>query len=62
MSCRFYRFANMRLLPTGIYTPLPCFFKQNEDLDLDVYHQHVQYVAESGTVPVVSGTMERLSI
>lgn len=25
----------MRPLPTGIYTPLPCFFKQNEDLGND---------------------------
>ncbi|KAL5335970.1 putative dihydrodipicolinate synthase [Aspergillus crustosus] len=47
----------MRPLPTGIYTPLPCFFKANEDLDLDAFKKHVKFVAEAGTVPVVSGTM-----
>lgn len=24
----------MRLLPAGIYTPLPCFFHDNEDLGM----------------------------
>ncbi|KAL4784164.1 putative dihydrodipicolinate synthase [Aspergillus varians] len=47
----------MRPLPTGIYTPLPCFFKENEDLDLESFKKHVKFVAEAGTVPVVSGTM-----
>ncbi|KAL3479626.1 hypothetical protein BJX99DRAFT_255351 [Aspergillus californicus] len=47
----------MRPLPTGIYTPLPCFFKENEDLDLLSFKKHVQFVAQAGTVPVVSGTM-----
>jgi hypothetical protein len=48
----------MRLLPTGIYTPLPCFFDENEDLgkysihskttlltqqaDLDSFKKHVK--------------------
>ncbi|KAL2833861.1 putative dihydrodipicolinate synthase [Aspergillus cavernicola] len=47
----------MRPLPTGIYTPLPCFFKGNEDLDLDAFKKHVKFVAGAGTVPVVAGTM-----
>ncbi|KAL1905447.1 hypothetical protein Sste5344_008806 [Sporothrix stenoceras] len=33
-------------LPRGIYTPLPCFFNQAEDV----------VTAKAGTVPVVSGT------
>ncbi|KAL4863952.1 hypothetical protein BDV12DRAFT_201595 [Aspergillus spectabilis] len=47
----------MRPLPTGIYTPLPCFFRENEDLDLESFKKHAKFVAEAGTVPVVSGTM-----
>ncbi|KAL4966483.1 dihydrodipicolinate synthase family protein [Aspergillus stella-maris] len=47
----------MRPLPTGIYTPLPCFFKDNEDLDLESFKSHVKFTAGAGTVPVVSGTM-----
>ncbi|KAL4954526.1 hypothetical protein BDW69DRAFT_183421 [Aspergillus filifer] len=47
----------MRPLPTGIYTPLPCFFKDDEDLDLESFKSHVKFIAGAGTVPVVSGTM-----
>ncbi|KAH8695470.1 putative dihydrodipicolinate synthase [Talaromyces proteolyticus] len=47
----------MRLLPTGIYTPLPCFFYENEELDLESFKKHVRFTAGAGTVPVVSGTM-----
>ncbi|KAL4935245.1 hypothetical protein BDV06DRAFT_229007 [Aspergillus oleicola] len=47
----------MRPLPTGIYTPLPCFFKDNEDLDIEAYKKHVKFIAGAGTVPVISGTM-----
>ncbi|KAL3458400.1 putative dihydrodipicolinate synthase [Aspergillus heterothallicus] len=47
----------MRPLPTGIYTPLPCFFNENEDLDLESFKKHVKFIASAGTVPVVSGTM-----
>ncbi|KAL2835354.1 putative dihydrodipicolinate synthase [Aspergillus pseudoustus] len=47
----------MRPLPTGIYTPLPCFFNENEDLDLEAFSKHVKFTAAGGTVPVVSGTM-----
>ncbi|KAH7308436.1 putative dihydrodipicolinate synthase [Stachybotrys elegans] len=45
-----------RPLPCGIYTPLPTFFKSNEDLDLDAFATHVLYVASAGTIPVVSGS------
>ncbi|EEA23371.1 hypothetical protein TMatcc_002231 [Talaromyces marneffei ATCC 18224] len=47
----------MRLLPAGIYTPLPCFFDDNEDLDLESYAKHVKFTAKAGTIPVLSGSM-----
>ncbi|OKL63407.1 hypothetical protein UA08_01770 [Talaromyces atroroseus] len=47
----------MRSLPAGIYTPLPCFFKDDEDLDLEAFKKHVQFIAGAGTVPVISGSM-----
>ncbi|CAI6096252.1 unnamed protein product, partial [Clonostachys chloroleuca] len=45
-----------RPLPKGIYTPIPTFFKLNEDLDLEAYKTHVRYVAAAGTVPVIAGS------
>lgn len=45
-----------RLLPQGIYTPLPTFFKPNEDLDLAALAQHVTFTASAGTFPVVAGS------
>ncbi|KAF4916917.1 L-threo-3-deoxy-hexylosonate aldolase [Colletotrichum viniferum] len=46
----------MRPLPKGIYTPLPCFFKQNEDLDLESFVNHLKFIAQAGTIPVISGS------
>lgn len=48
--------AARRLLPKGIYTPLPTFFLPNEDLDLDAFSQHVRFIADAGTIPVVAGS------
>lgn len=45
-----------RLLPQGIYTPLPTFFTPNEDLDLEAFAKHVAYTAKAGTFPVVAGS------
>lgn len=45
-----------RPLPKGIYTPLPTFFTESEDLDLDSFGKHVKFVAEAGTIPVVAGS------
>ena len=45
-----------RLLPKGIYTPLPTFFQANEDLDLDAFTKHVTFTAKAGTYPVVAGS------
>jgi 4-hydroxy-2-oxoglutarate aldolase len=46
-----------RLLPKGIYTPLPTFFDDNEDLDLEALKEHVKFTASAGTIPVLSGSM-----
>ncbi|CAK7201148.1 hypothetical protein SEUCBS139899_003850 [Sporothrix eucalyptigena] len=46
-----------RLLPQGIYTPLPTFFLPgSENLDLDALRQHVVFVAKAGTIPVLAGS------
>ncbi|ETS78598.1 hypothetical protein PFICI_10660 [Pestalotiopsis fici W106-1] len=48
--------AMTRLLPKGIYTPLPTFFHDDEELDLDALAKHVKYTALAGTIPVVCGS------
>lgn len=46
-----------KLLPQGIYTPLPTFFlPDSEDLDLDALRKHVVFVARAGTIPVLAGS------
>ncbi|KAH6666710.1 putative dihydrodipicolinate synthase [Halenospora varia] len=48
----------VRLLPRGIYAPLPTFFLEgSQDLDLESFKKHVQYTSLAGTYPVISGTM-----
>ncbi|KZV63512.1 putative dihydrodipicolinate synthase [Peniophora sp. CONT] len=46
-----------RPLKQGIYVPLPTFFKDDEELDLDAYYKHVQYTAARGILPVSCGSM-----
>ncbi|EPE06834.1 hypothetical protein F503_03261 [Ophiostoma piceae UAMH 11346] len=41
-----------KLLPKSIYTPLPTFFKKNDDDGLDALRQHVVFVSWAGTIPV----------
>ncbi|KAH9886818.1 putative dihydrodipicolinate synthase [Xylariomycetidae sp. FL2044] len=48
--------ATHRPLPKGIYTPLPTFFHDDEELDLESLARHVQFTASAGTFPVVSGS------
>jgi pyridoxal biosynthesis lyase PdxS len=45
-----------RPLPSGIYTPLPTFFDDNEDIDFESFQKHVVYTAKAGTFPVISGS------
>ncbi|KAI2708466.1 hypothetical protein CBS147332_6527 [Penicillium roqueforti] len=47
----------MRPLPTGIYTPLPCFFGDDEEIDFKAFQSHVKFIAGAGTIPVISGSM-----
>ncbi|KAF9269484.1 dihydrodipicolinate synthetase [Marasmius fiardii PR-910] len=44
-------------LTPGIFVPLPCFFDDNEDLDLESFKKHAIYTAQAGIKPVVSGSM-----
>lgn len=44
-------------LPKGIYTPLPTFFDDQEDLDYVAFSNHVKFIASAGTVPVIAGSM-----
>jgi 4-hydroxy-2-oxoglutarate aldolase len=47
----------MRSLPPGIYTPLPTFFDNEEELDIESFRKHVTFIAQAGTVPVIAGSM-----
>lgn len=57
----FYFLLIMVLSPSslrGVIVPIPTFFKENEDLDLNALDQHVQYLSNSGiTGVVVLGSM-----
>jgi 4-hydroxy-2-oxoglutarate aldolase len=44
-------------LPRGIYTPIPTFFDEDEELELAAFSKHVTFIASAGTVPVLSGSM-----
>ncbi|KAK6086311.1 dihydrodipicolinate synthetase family protein [Seiridium cupressi] len=46
----------LKPLPKGIYTPLPTFFQDDEELDLDALTKHVKFTATAGTIPVVCGS------
>src|SRR5690242_14368290 len=48
--------STTRLLPQGIYTPIPTFFTPEEDLDLASLAKHVAYIARAGTIPVIAGS------
>ena len=39
--------TEVKSLRRGIYAPLPTFFDQNEDLDIQVYQQHIRRLAET---------------
>ncbi|KAI1333867.1 putative dihydrodipicolinate synthase [Xylariaceae sp. FL0016] len=48
--------SSPRPLPKGIYTPLPTFFDDSEELDLAALAEHVKFVSSAGTFPVVAGS------
>lgn len=43
----------MTSLGRGVFVPVPTFFKDNEDLDLEAFDQHVKYLANSGIAGIV---------
>lgn len=43
----------MTSLGRGVFVPVPTFFKENEDLDLAAFDQHVEYLANSGIAGIV---------
>lgn len=45
------------MLPRGIYAPLPAFFNDTDELDLDAYSAHAKYMATQGVVPVASASI-----
>jgi L-threo-3-deoxy-hexylosonate aldolase len=49
----FLYFTIMTVLGRGIFVPVPTFFKENEDLDLEAFDKHIQYLSKSGIAGVV---------
>lgn len=43
----------MTSLGRGVFVPVPTFFKQNEDLDLEAFDKHIEYLSKSGLAGVV---------
>ncbi|KAL9560125.1 hypothetical protein MBANPS3_000089 [Mucor bainieri] len=43
----------MTSLGRGIFVPVPTFFKENEDLDLEAFDKHIEYLANSGLAGIV---------
>ncbi|KUJ17607.1 putative dihydrodipicolinate synthase [Mollisia scopiformis] len=46
-----------RRLEPGVYGPLPTFFDDNQELDLQSYKKHLLNLATKGIVPVCSGSL-----
>lgn len=56
VSCSFSFFPRVTQMASslrGIFVPIPTFFKENEDLDLDSLDLHVQYLSKSGIAGIV---------
>lgn len=43
----------MTSLGRGVFVPVPTFFKENEDLDLEAFDKHIEYLAKSGIAGIV---------
>ncbi|PWN88818.1 putative dihydrodipicolinate synthase [Acaromyces ingoldii] len=46
-----------RALSPGVYTPLPTFFDDDEELDLDSYRKHLLETTRAGGKPVCAGSL-----
>ncbi|GAN05093.1 dihydrodipicolinate synthetase [Mucor ambiguus] len=43
----------MTSLGRGVFVPVPTFFKENEDLDLEAFDKHIEYLSNSGIAGIV---------
>lgn len=43
----------MTSLGRGVFVPVPTFFHENEDLDLESFDKHIEYLSKSGIAGVV---------
>ncbi|WVQ96034.1 hypothetical protein IAU59_003134 [Kwoniella sp. CBS 9459] len=46
-----------RTLKPGVWAPIPTFFDEQENLDLDTFRKHVVKLAKVGMQPVICGSM-----
>lgn len=46
-------YNKMTSLGRGVFVPVPTFFKENEDLDLEAFDKHIEYLANSGIAGIV---------
>ncbi|KAH8128200.1 4-hydroxy-2-oxoglutarate aldolase [Trichoderma asperellum] len=46
-----------KILPKGLYAPLPVFFNGQDEIDYEAFAKHAKYVTAPGVLPVVSASM-----
>ncbi|KAH0284912.1 putative dihydrodipicolinate synthase [Aureobasidium namibiae CBS 147.97] len=49
--------SSARHLKPGVYTPLPTFFNEDEELNLKEYEKHLIHVVSKGAFPVCAGSL-----
>ncbi|KAK6908492.1 dihydrodipicolinate synthetase [Kwoniella mangroviensis CBS 10435] len=49
--------GHSRVLKPGVWAPIPTFFDEQEELDLDTFRKHVVKLAKVGMQPVICGSM-----
>jgi len=49
--------GHSRVLKHGVWAPIPTFYDDNEELDLETFKSHVLRLANSGMQPVICGSM-----
>ncbi|KAL2031085.1 hypothetical protein VTO58DRAFT_106436 [Aureobasidium pullulans] len=51
------RHSSVCCLKSGVYTPLPTFFNEDEELNLEEYEEHLIHVVSKGAFPVCAGSL-----
>lgn len=46
-----------KILPNGLYAPLPVFFNAEDEIDYVAFANHAKYVTSPGILPIVSASM-----